>query len=330
MEKNCQIKALVVGVGLQGERYAKAQLLEKNSATVLFDIDQTKTKETALKIEAQHSTSLEKSLDWANLVYICTPDHLHTDTAVLAIQKGKTVLCEKPLTTNLDDALLLQQLGEKYKTKLLVGNLLRLAPNFADIRHRVISEEIGPLISIRSTYLHDMSPYMKPGNWRLNQNFLYGAGTHPIDLACWIANEPVVEVQASTGIKDLENYTQPDDYQIILKFQSGFLGHIWLNAAVQLPIHKTDIEVFGKKGTIISDNRSGTVKTFHQGESDFLAKTFPQEMTIPKAVKIMNALVENKNNSHFPLPDINEALSLMKVLDAVEKSIKSKATVEIK
>lgn len=323
------VKALIVGAGVQGERYAKCQQKEPGSETVLFDTDHNKAHLVATKIGVQSADSFEESLDWANLVYICTPDHLHTEIAAQAIQQGKHVFCEKPLTTNLADTLHLQKLASEYKTIFLVGEILRLTPAFLKLRERVLARELGTILSIRSTYLHNMTPYQQPGNWRMNQDFLYGAGSHAVDLACWVANEPVVEVQAKTGVKVLPNYTQPEDYQIILKFRSGLLGHIWLNANLQLPVHKTDFEVYGEKGTMIYDTASQVLKTYREGNDNYSCEKYQGEFSIPKTVRVLNSLLRGESDSHFPLPNIDEAVSLIKVLDAVEKSIQTHKPVRV-
>ena len=144
-----------------------------------------------------------------------------------------------------------------------------------------------------------------------------------------VANEPVIEVQASAGIKMLPDYAHPEDYQIILKFKSGLLGHIWLNANLQLPIHKTDLEIYGEKGTIISDTSSQTLQIYQKGEENFTSREFPKEFSIPKVVQILNNLVKGKSPSYYPLPNINEAVSLIKILDSVEKSIQTGKFVSI-
>ncbi len=75
----------------------------------LWDVDEAKAREQAQRLGATNATfctSLEALLsrDDVQAVSICTPDHLHGEHAHAALQAGKHVLCEKPMTTTREDA----------------------------------------------------------------------------------------------------------------------------------------------------------------------------------------------------------------------------------
>ena len=61
----------------------------------------------------------DKNID---AVMIATPDHMHTPVALLAMQHGKHVYCEKPLTRTVWEAQLLADAAVKYKVATQMGN----------------------------------------------------------------------------------------------------------------------------------------------------------------------------------------------------------------
>ena len=58
-------------------------------------------------------------------------------------------------------------------------------------------------------------------------------------------------------------------------------------------------------------------------------KKYSKEFSIPKAVKIFNSLIRGKDTDHSPLPDINDAVIVIKILDSIEKSIRTKEPVRV-
>ena len=112
-----------------------------------------------------------------------------------ALKKRKTVLCEKSFTTNLKDALFLQDLAQRQGVEIFVGQNYRLTPTFAEIRKRVLSGQLGVISQIESTYFHDRNDYQ---NRYHDKNFLYTGGSHAVDLASWIVDEKIVNVQVSS------------------------------------------------------------------------------------------------------------------------------------
>jgi predicted dehydrogenase len=171
-----------------------------------------------------------------------------------------------------------------------------------------------------------MRSYFKKTPWRIYQDFLYGGGIHAIDLAVWIANEPVIKAYASTGIKLIPKYKHPEDYHINLFFKSGMQACVWVNARVVLPIHKSELEVYGEKGTLLSENKSGTLLSYKykQAKRDYQREYLGTgyRSTLNTGVKIVNEYITGISKTHYPLPDINEAVEILKVVDMIDNLLK--------
>lgn len=314
------IKPLVIGIGLAGNRHLKAQL-DLGIKTGVYNIN------PQLKIQANVIVfdNLEDAINWSSLVHVCTPDDKHTEYTALALKKGKAVLCEKPFTTNLQDALNLQDLSHKHNSTLIVGQNYRLTPTFAETKKRLLEGGLGTITAIETTYLHDMTEYRMGTKWRNMQDFLYVGGSHVVDLACWVMNEKVVSVQAAVGNKVREEYDCNERYQIILKFESGVLGHVALDASSVRPINGSGLIVDGENGQLASHIKANKLMFYKKGDKkpEFIKLPNTQTRTTALEVKILDDYLSGNATSYLPLSNVDEAVHVIKVLDAIKKAVSS-------
>ena len=321
MNKLKKIKPLIIGIGLAGKRHLEAQLNFGNKTGVYTTNPQT-AKELIENKNVIVFDSLEEGMEWANLVQVCTPDNSHTKFIKMALKKKKAVLSEKPLTTNLNEAITLQKLAHEYKTPLIVGHNYRLTPTFLEIKKRIEKGELGQIIKIETTYLHDMTQYRLENKERNRQDFLYVGGSHAVDLMLWIIGEKVVSAKSKTGVKTRSEYDSQEKYQIVLEFSSGILGKIKLDASSKRLLNGTDLIVEGKKGQLISHNKKDELWFIKNDSKKSQTTRYPnlETLTIPLEVKIVNDYLLGKTDSYPPLPNVDEAVYIIKILSMIQKS----------
>ncbi|MDR2170792.1 MAG: Gfo/Idh/MocA family oxidoreductase [Planctomycetaceae bacterium] len=126
-------------------------------------------------------------------VYIATPDHWHVKIAVEALQAGKHVFCQKPLTLTIEEGQLIRAACKKYNLAFQVGTQQR-----TDIKrflHAVILVQKGLLGKIKSILCHiDGSPSCTP--------IPKAATPETLDFEKWLGQAPLVDYIAT------ENKTQ--------------------------------------------------------------------------------------------------------------------------
>lgn len=219
----------------------------------------------------------------------------------------------------------LQDLSSKYESTLIVGQNYRLTPSFMEARKRALEGQIGIITGIETTYLHDMTEYRLGTKSRNRQDFLYVGGSHAVDLACWVVDEPIMSVQATAGSKIRSEYECQERYQIILKFASGLLGRVKLDASSARIINGTDLIIEGENGQLISHNKKDMLLFYRKGNKKPQPIPFQnsQTHTIDLEVKIIDDYLTGKTVSHWPLPGVDESVNTIKVLDAIQKAISS-------
>src|SRR5439155_2965922 len=97
----------VVGCGKRGAEHAcRVDLAPHASLVRLVDVDVDAVFSVAKRLRVPYSTTLDEALDdeRIDIVIVCTPNHLHAETAIRAAEAGKHLVVEKPLAQNLADA----------------------------------------------------------------------------------------------------------------------------------------------------------------------------------------------------------------------------------
>ena len=196
-------------------------------------------------------------------VILGTPDQVHMDHSVAALEAGYHVICEKPLALTMEECEKIVEATRKSDRKFMTGQVCRKAPAFIKAKQLVEEGKIGELTFIESEYAHDYS-YMNEAHWRLDpvrlRHGVIGGGCHCIDLLRWIAGDPT-EVYAHANHKCLTEWPVNDSTIAIYKFPSNVMGKVF--ASIGCRRNYTMRSVFyGTKGTIIVNNTDPYLELF--------------------------------------------------------------------
>ncbi|NLJ35386.1 MAG: Gfo/Idh/MocA family oxidoreductase [candidate division WS1 bacterium] len=133
--------------------------------------------------------------DDIDVIDICTPNHLHLDQILAALEAGKHVYCDKPLTVDLSSA---QQIAAaaKQRPNLCHGMAFhcRFVPACMKARQLIADGFLGRLYHYRATYYHaGYTDPARPISWRLQKEFGGGAlsdlGSHIIDMMMYLLGD---------------------------------------------------------------------------------------------------------------------------------------------
>jgi len=136
--------------------------------------------------------------DSIDLVDICLPTFMHREAACKALEAGKHVLVEKPISISLEDAEAMLAAEERSGRRLFVGQVLRFFPEFAYLKQLIESGEYGAL-----TALHLKRVITKP-NWREDDSAAVNGGVvidlhvHDVDFVQYLFGMP--EAVFATGV----------------------------------------------------------------------------------------------------------------------------------
>jgi len=274
-----------------------AHAIALRSVGTVFDDIASPTLRCLVDADAANAASLAKawgfeqsSDDWQSVcidpeidvVDICTPNHLHKDMAIAAIQAGKHVYCEKPLALTAEDARLIRDAASEAGVKTSMGFNYNCNPLISKARQMIASGSIGEIYSFRGSYQEDyLADPATPFSWRLLRNqggagALADLGTHLINMAEYLLG-PIAEVLGSlttvhpsrrdpeTG--DMRKVENEDIAQVLVRFSRGCSGTMEISRVATGKKCGLEFEIFGSEGSIVFDQeRLNELRIYSSGD----------------------------------------------------------------
>lgn len=201
------LRAAIAGPGYIGAVHAEA--LRRTGGDVAWLIGRPGSDMDARAVAfraARHSDRLEDALDDAavDVVHVCTPNALHYPMARAVLERGKHLICEKPLTTTEAEAADLVRLADAGGVVAAVAYCYRYYPLVRQARHIVAANALGPVHHVRGLYLadellHDDYLYYRFAPEMAGRSLsMADVGVHWCDLAEYVTGQHIVEVLAET------------------------------------------------------------------------------------------------------------------------------------
>jgi predicted dehydrogenase len=195
-----------------------------------------------------------------DIIAVYTPDAMHADHCVAALEAGKHVVCTKPMATDNAGAARIVEAVRRTGRRFMVAQTARFIPQYEHLKAMLGSSRLGTVLCCRAQYIHDLSPYLAPGTWRLTmpQDFMYGGGLHPIDLLRWYVGEVEEVFALSLASGRTPGYPIADDFILTLRFASGCIGTVSiLCGVVHPPVPIIQVDLFGDAGSASASYSEG-------------------------------------------------------------------------
>lgn len=199
MSENGPIRVGLVGAGAVSQVVHLPIFVEREDVEVvaLADRDAHKAEMLSRRYSVPMAMDTDEMLSVENLdaVILCTPNHLHEEMAIAALNAGKHVLVERPLATTSEGTQRVVDKARETGKVVSIGLPHRFRPEVIALRSFVQGEEFGDLHAVRGSWLTRTTPVAKT-SWRKDPAAAGGAlvdlGIPALDLCLWTTDFPVI------------------------------------------------------------------------------------------------------------------------------------------
>ncbi|MFW9986302.1 MAG: Gfo/Idh/MocA family oxidoreductase [Candidatus Odinarchaeota archaeon] len=242
----------VIGVGAWGKNHARVfSELEEVNLIAITDRDLDRVKAIAKKYHTTPCQSVDELLRHEDIdaVTICTPTVTHADLALEALEAGKHLLLEKPMTDTVQQAQRVVDAAKSADALLMVGFVERFNPSVQTAAEVIDDGKIGELVLGSARRL---GPFV-PGRVA-DIGIIKDLAIHDIDIARFLVKQEATSVYAIAG----KLYHKYEDHaNLVIRFDDKptfFVESNWLT-----PHKLRGLNVTGSQGVLSLDYISQAV-----------------------------------------------------------------------
>jgi predicted dehydrogenase len=330
------VKFAVVGYGHIGKRHA--EMIDRNpEATLVAVADVLTPEETgATQLTVPYYLSAEELLrnhPDVDVVNVCSPNGVHAQQSLLALEARKHVVCEKPmgLTKAQCEEVIYKALQVSRHVFCVMQN--RYSPPSVWLKEMIDQKRLGDiyLVEINCFWNRD-SRYYKKGGWKgtaaLDGGTLFTQFSHFIDIMYWLFGD-IEDIAGRFADFNHQDTTEFEDSGIVnFRFVNGGIGALNYSTAVYGQNLESSMTIIGSKGSIkVGGQYMNTVEYCHV--DGYTMPTLPEG----SPANDYGAYKGSAANHHFVIQNVidtlrnrnvatTNALEGLKVVDIIERIYK--------
>jgi predicted dehydrogenase len=217
------VHAILIGAGHRGTIYASYALKYPKELKIVAvaDVNPQRRKKTATEhsIPADHCFTDWKDVfalkKMADAVIIATPDYLHIQPCLAALDAGYDILLEKPIAPTEEECRIILQKAKDTNRIVGVCHVLRYSPYFRELKEVLDAGVIGDIISVQHMepieHVHMSHSYVR-GKWKsskMSTPIILAKSCHDTDIIRWLVNSPVHDVHCFGNLRWFTNINAP-------------------------------------------------------------------------------------------------------------------------
>lgn len=299
-----------------------------------------------------------------DVVNVCTPNRLHKDAVIAALQNAKHVYCEKPLAFDEAEAKEIIAVADTSGMKHQITAEYRFIPAIMKAKELINADFVGRVFHFRGLYLH--SGYIdpkRPREWRLQKDVIGGGvlvdlGPHILDIMRYLVGEvDEVSVAMDTFFKERPLPEDPkkmgkveveDAITALLKLSNGALGFAEMSRVATGAEDEMRFEIHGQNGALAFNlMQPNELLAFDAREpkgvqgfkriSTVQKYPAPAMMPAPKFtmgwvrshIAAIYHFLDCVVNDRMPSPNFHDALKIHHLMESMYRSVETKSWVKV-
>lgn len=250
------VSIALIGCGRIGERHAK-HAVKYGKLVAVCDIELDKADALAKQYDGVKSYQKLEDLfasENVDVVAICTPNGLHAQHSIMALNSGFHVLCEKPMAISVYDCGEMIKTAERNNRRLFAVKQNRFNPPVAAVKQAIDNGVLGRIFSVQlSCFWNRNTDYYKDswkGSLKLDGGTLFTQFSHFIDLLYWMVGD-VRKVYALTANFNHHGIIEFEDTGVVaMEFYGGAIGSLNYTVNSYRKNMEGSLTIFAEKGTV--------------------------------------------------------------------------------
>lgn len=236
----------VIGCGLWGKNIVR-NFYNLNALNTVCDLDTENLKKLSAEYEnVNFTTEFQSVLNNPDIeaVAVVTPSHTHFKVVSTALNAGKHVYVEKPISTVAQEAKELMEMADEKNLTLMVGHLLLYHPAVNRLKMLVDEGALGEITYVQSDRLN--INYFKN-----DRSVMWDLAPHDLSMTSYILGKAPLRVISAVGASSDKNNIM-DITHVTVEYEGGIIGQIsdsWIH-----PVKRVNLLVRGTKATAIFDD----------------------------------------------------------------------------
>ena len=298
-----------------------------------------------------------KRVDGIEAVAIVTPNHLHAEVSIAFAEVGIDVICDKPMTFSLEEAIEVANVVKKSGVTFTLTHNYTGYPMIREARSLVHNGTLGKIRVIKSRYLQDWlttdleNQGLKQAEWRTDPSRSGAAGSvgdigsHAFHLARYITGLELESLAA-----DLTTFVPgrklDDDASILLRYADGARGSLWCSQVAVGHENDLQIAIYGEKASLqwVQENpneltfcvhgeppvkltRGGSQQSLWAKQATRIPAGHPEgyleafaQIYTDAADLILHRRENYPSNNPAPIPNLEDGIAGMKFIRAAVRS----------
>jgi predicted dehydrogenase len=311
------VRVGVIGLGVHGMRYVRhlAKDVPEARLAAVCRRDAVQAERVGREWSVPHFTDPVRLLEHPDVgaVVIVTPPPTHLPLASLALERGKPVLLEKPMTQALDEAYELERLVQASGTPLFLAQTLRYNPALRLARAEL--ERLGPVRALTASQRLPRADLA----WQNSETThplgsILNTGVHLFDLVRWLLGAEFERIYCSSH--RIENPFHEDLFKVqaTLRDRDTLVS---LEVAKCTQSRTSNLEIVGERGQLWVDYHLDSVHLIEGKARSVLREARPEPTLPPLLRDFARCLAEFE-----PMPiTVREGLRTLEVVEACYRSV---------
>ncbi len=324
----------IIGLGIISDAHVQgaSEMADIAQIVAVCDIDEQKARAKAAPFDAKVYSDYKKLIREADvdLVDIILPHNLHYEVVMEAIEHGKHVLVEKPLTVIPADGLRLIEKAREKSIIFSVAENTRFVKAYVEVEKLLHANVLGEIFQIRTLIAgSELDRLMKPHPWKGKRDGSGGgaimdAGPHTFYLLKWLFGE-IENVQAFQSRRATASEVE-DNGLVVGRMASGAEFYAQFSFTALIPWTER-LEIYGSKAAVIIDQICNPPAILYRGTEDYHGEPLSSVPYDPIYWKYCSILHETKDfittvwENKTPKVDPMDAYYGLRVIEKVYQSV---------